>query len=51
MVKNKLRGRVTIQADGQCVQGAIWTIAALLGAEEFGVATAALVTTGCILMS
>ncbi|GAA4467773.1 glutamate synthase large subunit [Nibrella saemangeumensis] len=50
LVKNKLRGRVTIQADGQIRTGRDLAIAALLGAEEFGVATAALVATGCIMM-
>ena len=50
LVKNKLRGRVTLQADGQIKTGRDIVIAALLGAEEFGVATAALVTMGCIMM-
>lgn len=50
LVKNKLRGRVTIQADGQIKSGKDIAVAALLGAEEFGVATAALVTAGCIMM-
>ncbi len=50
LVKNKLRGRVTIQADGQMRTGRDLAIAALLGAEEFGVATAALVAVGCIMM-
>jgi glutamate synthase (NADPH/NADH) large chain len=50
LVKNKLRGRVTIQADGQIKTGKDIAVAALLGAEEFGVATAALVTAGCIMM-
>ncbi len=50
LVKNKLRGRVTIQADGQMRTGRDLAIAALLGAEEFGVATAALVAAGCIMM-
>ena len=50
LVKNKLRGRVTIQTDGQIKTGRDIAIAALLGAEEFGVATAALVTAGCIMM-
>ncbi|QMW05560.1 glutamate synthase large subunit [Spirosoma foliorum] len=50
LVKNKLRGRVTVQADGQMRTGRDLAIAALLGAEEFGVATAALVATGCIMM-
>lgn len=50
LVKNKLRGRVTVQADGQIRTGRDLAIAALLGAEEFGVATAALVAAGCIMM-
>ncbi|GAB3920090.1 glutamate synthase large subunit [Larkinella terrae] len=50
LVRNKLRGRVTVQTDGQIRTGRDLAIAALLGAEEFGVATAALVTVGCIMM-
>ncbi|WP_234734041.1 glutamate synthase large subunit [Tellurirhabdus bombi] len=50
LVRNKLRGRVTVQADGQMRTGRDLAIAALLGAEEFGVATAALVSVGCIMM-
>ncbi|RIV23681.1 glutamate synthase large subunit [Fibrisoma montanum] len=50
LVRNKLRGRVTVQADGQIRTGRDLAIAALLGAEEFGVATAALVAAGCIMM-
>ncbi|MBM3177281.1 MAG: glutamate synthase large subunit [Bacteroidetes bacterium] len=50
LVKNKLRGRVTLQTDGQIRTGRDLAIAALLGAEEWGVATAALVTEGCIMM-
>jgi glutamate synthase (NADPH) large chain len=50
LVKNKLRGRIVVQTDGQLRTGRDIAIAALLGAEEFGVATAALVATGCILM-
>jgi len=50
LVKNKLRSRITVQADGQIRTGKDLAIAALLGAEEWGVATAALVTTGCIMM-
>ncbi|GAB3164836.1 glutamate synthase large subunit [Telluribacter humicola] len=50
LVKNKLRGRVTVQADGQLRTGRDLAIAALLGAEEWGVATAALVAAGCIMM-
>jgi glutamate synthase (NADPH/NADH) large chain len=50
LVRNKLRGRVTVQADGQLRTGRDLAIAALLGAEEWGVATAALVAAGCIMM-
>lgn len=50
LVRNKLRSRITVQADGQMRTGRDLAIAALLGAEEFGVATAALVSTGCIMM-
>ncbi|MGV3503910.1 MAG: glutamate synthase large subunit [Adhaeribacter sp.] len=50
LVRNKLRSRIVVQADGQMKTGRDLAIAALLGAEEWGVATAALVTTGCIMM-
>ncbi len=50
LVRNKLRGRVVLQTDGQIRTGRDLAIAALLGAEEWGVATAALVTAGCIMM-
>jgi glutamate synthase (NADPH) large chain len=50
LVKNKLRNRVVVQADGQMKTGRDIAIAALLGAEEWGVATAALVVEGCIMM-
>src|ERR1700712_2588050 len=50
LVKNKLRDRVVVQADGQMKTGRDIAIAALLGAEEWGVATAALVAGGCIMM-
>jgi glutamate synthase domain-containing protein 3 len=50
LVKNDLRGRVALQADGQMRTGRDVVIAALLGAEEFGFATAPLVASGCILM-
>ena len=50
LVKNKLRDRVTLQVDGQIRTGKDLAVAALLGAEEWGVATAALVVEGCILM-
>lgn len=50
LVKNKLRSRVILQTDGQLKTGKDIAIATLLGAEEWGVATAALVTEGCIMM-
>lgn len=50
LVKNKLRDRVTLQTDGQMRTGRDLAIATLLGAEEWGVATAALVVEGCIMM-
>ncbi|MFN4316101.1 MAG: glutamate synthase large subunit [Chitinophagaceae bacterium] len=50
LVRNKLRSRVVLQADGQMKTGRDIAIAALLGAEEWGIATAALVVEGCILM-
>ncbi len=50
LVKNDLRSRVALQADGQMRTGRDVVIAALLGAEEFGFATAPLVASGCILM-
>ncbi|QEY58897.1 glutamate synthase subunit alpha [Pseudomonas sp. C27(2019)] len=50
LVLNRLRGRVRIQADGQMKTGRDVIIGALLGADEFGFATAPLVATGCIMM-
>ena len=50
LVKNDLRSRVILQADGQMRTGRDVVIAALLGAEEFGFATAPLVASGCIMM-
>jgi glutamate synthase (NADPH/NADH) large chain len=50
LVRNKLRSRVVVQADGQMKTGRDIAIATLLGAEEWGVATAALVVEGCIMM-
>ena len=50
LVKNDLRGRVKIQTDGQLKTGRDVAVAALLGAEEFGFATAPLVAMGCIMM-
>ncbi len=47
---NGLRGRVSVQVDGQMKTGRDVMIAALLGAEEYGFATAPLVVSGCILM-
>jgi glutamate synthase domain-containing protein 2/glutamate synthase domain-containing protein 1/glutamate synthase domain-containing protein 3 len=50
LVRNRLRGTIRIQCDGQMKTGRDVVIAALLGAEEFGFGTAALVTLGCIMM-
>jgi glutamate synthase (ferredoxin) len=50
LVQNHLRDRIAVQADGQLKTGRDVVIAALLGAEEFGFATAALVAEGCIMM-
>ena len=50
LVMNKLRDRIKIQVDGQIKTGRDVIIAALLGAEEFGFATTALVTMGCVMM-
>ena len=50
LVRNKLRSRVVVQADGQMKTGRDIAVAALLGAEEWGIATAALVVEGCIMM-
>lgn len=50
LVKNRLRSRIVLQADGQMKTGRDIAIATLLGAEEWGVATAALVVEGCIMM-
>jgi glutamate synthase (NADPH/NADH) large chain len=50
LVKNKLRSRVVVQTDGQLKTGRDIAIATLLGAEEWGVATAALIVEGCIMM-
>ena len=47
---NNLRSRVAVETDGQLKTGRDVVIAALLGAEEFGFATAPLVATGCIMM-
>jgi len=50
LVLNKLRDRIVVEADGQLKTGRDVAIAALLGAEEFGFATAPLVALGCIMM-
>jgi glutamate synthase (NADPH/NADH) large chain len=50
LVKNNLRNRITLQTDGQIRTGRDIAIATMLGAEEWGVATAALVVEGCIMM-
>ena len=50
LVVNNLRSRVVLQTDGQLKTGRDVAIACLLGAEEFGLATAPLVTLGCIMM-
>ncbi|PJJ54877.1 glutamate synthase large subunit [Hymenobacter chitinivorans] len=50
LLRNQLRSRVVLQADGQMKTGRDLAVAALLGAEEWGVATAALVAGGCVMM-
>ena len=50
LVANDLRGRIVVQADGQIKTGRDVAVACLLGAEEFGIATAALITQGCIML-
>ncbi|PIR09693.1 MAG: glutamate synthase subunit alpha [Gallionellaceae bacterium CG11_big_fil_rev_8_21_14_0_20_60_62] len=50
LVLNKLRGRIGLQVDGQLKTGRDVLIGALLGADEFGFATAPLVVEGCIMM-
>jgi glutamate synthase (ferredoxin) len=50
LVLNNLRSRIAVETDGQLKTGRDVVIAALLGAEEFGFATAALVSTGCVMM-
>ena len=50
LIANNLRGRISLQVDGQMKTGRDVIIAALLGAEEFGFATAPLVVEGCVLM-
>jgi glutamate synthase (NADPH/NADH) large chain len=50
LLKNGLRDRIVVQCDGQLKTGRDVIIAALLGAEEFGFATAPLVVSGCVMM-
>ena len=50
LVLNRLRGRIAVQVDGQIKTGRDVVVGAILGADEFGFATAPLVTAGCIMM-
>ncbi|TXK33810.1 glutamate synthase large subunit [Pontibacter qinzhouensis] len=50
LIKNNLRSRVVLQTDGKLMTGYDLAVATLLGAEEYGVATAALIVEGCIMM-
>ena len=50
LVLNKLRGRISVQADGGIRTGRDVAVAALLGADEYGIATAALIASGCVMM-
>jgi len=50
LVMNKLRDRIVVQVDGQMKTGRDVVVGALLGAEEFGFATAPLVVMGCVMM-
>ncbi|MBF0504891.1 MAG: glutamate synthase large subunit [Candidatus Omnitrophica bacterium] len=50
LVMNDLRGRIRVQTDGQLKTGRDVAIAAMLGADEFGFSTTALITLGCILL-
>ena len=50
LVRNQLRGRIAVQVDGGFRTGRDIVVGALLGADEFGIATAALVSAGCIMM-
>ena len=50
LIQNGLRSRVVIETDGKLMSGRDVAIAAILGAEEFGFATAPLVTMGCVMM-
>jgi glutamate synthase (NADPH/NADH) large chain len=50
LVMNRLRGRITVQVDGGLRTGRDVVVGALLGADEFGFATAPLIAAGCIMM-
>ena len=50
LVLNKLRGRICVQADGGIRTGRDVAVAALLGADEYGIATASLIASGCVMM-
>ena len=50
LVLNRLRGRIAVQVDGQIKTGRDVVVGAMLGADEFGFATAPLVVSGCIMM-
>jgi glutamate synthase (NADPH/NADH) large chain len=50
LVQNNLRSRIVVQTDGQLKTGRDVVVAALLGAEEYGFATSALIVSGCIMM-
>ena len=50
LIRNGLRQRVTLETDGKLMTGRDVAIAAILGAEEFGFATAPLITLGCVMM-
>ena len=50
LIQNGLRSKVVIEADGKLLTGRDVAVAALLGAEEFGFATAPLITMGCVMM-
>jgi glutamate synthase domain-containing protein 2/glutamate synthase domain-containing protein 3 len=50
LVENNLRSRIRVQVDGQLKTGRDVAIAALLGADEFGFATSALIVCGCVMM-
>ena len=50
LVRNHLRGRIAVQVDGGLRTGRDIVIGALLGADEFGFGTAALIAAGCVMM-